>query len=29
VAHPTDSHLLLRAVEWLNKLARKHGVKLR
>ena len=29
VAHPTDSHLLLRAIEWLNKLAKKHGVALR
>ncbi len=29
VAHPTDSHLLLRATEWLNRLARRHGVKLR
>lgn len=29
VAHPTDSHLLLRSIEWLNKLARKHGVDLR
>jgi len=29
VAHPTDSHLLLRAVEWLNRLAKKHGIKLR
>ena len=29
VAHPTDSHLLLRAVEWLNKLAKKHGIDLR
>jgi IS5 family transposase len=29
VAHPTDSHLLLRAVEWLNKLAKKHGIGLR
>jgi IS5 family transposase len=29
VAHPTDSHLLLRAVEWLNKLAKKHGIELR
>jgi transposase, IS5 family len=29
VAHPTDSHLLLRAIEWLNKLARKQGVNLR
>jgi transposase, IS5 family len=26
VAHPTDSHLLLRAIEWLNKLAKKHGI---
>src|ERR1039457_3818168 len=24
IAHPTDSHLLLRAIEWLNKLAKKH-----
>jgi len=29
VAHPTDSHLLLRANEWLNKLASKQGVELR
>jgi len=29
VAHPTDSHLLLRAIEWLNKLAKKQGVNLR
>lgn len=29
VAHPTDSHLLLRAVEWLNRLAKKHGIELR
>jgi IS5 family transposase len=29
IAHPTDSHLLLRAIEWLNKLAKKQGVKLR
>ena len=29
VAHPTDSHLLLRATECLVRLARKHGVKLR
>jgi hypothetical protein len=29
VAHPTDSHLLLRAIEWLNKLAKKHGIGLR
>ena len=29
VAHPTDSHLLLRAIEWLNKLAKKHRLDLR
>ena len=29
VAHPTDSHLLLRAIEWLNKLAKQQGVNLR
>ena len=29
VAHPTDSHLILRAVEWLNRLAKRHGIKLR
>jgi IS5 family transposase len=29
VAHPTDSHLLLRAVEWLNRFARENGVPLR
>ena len=29
VAHPTDSHLLLRATEWLNRLARRHGLRLR
>lgn len=29
VAHPTDSHLLLRAIEWLNRAAKRHGVKLR
>ena len=29
VAHPTDSHLLLRGIEWLNRLARRHGIKLR
>jgi len=29
VAHPTDSHLLLRGVEWLNRLAKKHDIKLR
>lgn len=29
VAHPTDSHLLMRGIEWLNRLARKQGIKLR
>ena len=30
VAHPTDSHLIVRAIEWLNRAARRrHGVKLR
>ncbi len=29
VAHPTDSHLILRSIEWLNRLAKHHGVKLR
>ena len=29
VAHPTDSHLILRAIEWLNRVARRHGLKLR
>jgi transposase, IS5 family len=29
IAHPTDSHLLLRAIEWLNRLARTQGVRLR
>ena len=29
IAHPTDSHLLLRAIEWLNRLARKQGVLVR
>lgn len=29
VAHPTDSHLVMRGIEWLNRLARKHGLKLR
>lgn len=27
VAHPTDSHLLMRGIEWLNRLAKKHGIK--
>ena len=29
VAHPTDSHLLMRAIERLNALAKKHDIKLR
>ncbi len=29
IAHPTDSHLLLRAAEWLGRLAKRHGMKLR
>jgi transposase, IS5 family len=29
VAHPTDSHLMLRAIEWLNRAARTNGVRLR
>ena len=29
IAHPTDSHLLLRAIEWLNRLARRQGIDLR
>ncbi len=29
VAHPTDSHLLMRGIEWLNRLAKQHGIKLR
>ena len=29
VAHPTDSHLLMRGIEWLNRLARRHGLKVR
>ncbi|MGB5723424.1 MAG: IS5 family transposase [Parasphingorhabdus sp.] len=29
VAHPTDSHLILRAIEWLNRAAKHHGIKLR
>lgn len=29
IAHPTDSHLLMRGIEWLNRLAKQHGVKLR
>lgn len=29
VAHPTDSHLLLRAIEWMNRAANKAGIVLR
>ena len=29
VAHPTDSHLMLRAIEWLNRTAKAHDVRLR
>jgi len=29
IAHPTDSHLIVRAIEWLNRMARRHGIKLR
>jgi len=29
IAHPTDSHLILRAIEWLNRLAKRHGINLR
>ena len=29
VAHPTDSHLILRAIEWLNRAATRHRIKLR
>lgn len=29
IAHPTDSHLLMRSIELLNRLARKHGIPLR
>jgi len=29
IAHPTDSHLLLRGIEWLNRLAKRHGIRLR
>ena len=29
VAHPTDSRLILRAIEWLNRAAKRHGIKLR
>lgn len=29
VAHPTDGHLMLRAIEWLNRTARAQGIRLR
>jgi IS5 family transposase len=29
IAHPSDSHLLLRGIEWLNRLAKQHGITLR
>ena len=29
VAHPTASHLILRAIEWLNRVAKRHGISLR
>lgn len=29
IAHPTDSHLMLRAIEWLNRAAAAQGVQLR
>jgi IS5 family transposase len=29
IAHPSDSHLLTRPIEWLNRLAKKQGVALR
>jgi IS5 family transposase len=29
VAHPTDGHLMLRAIEWLNRTARTQGIRLR
>lgn len=29
IAHPTDNHLLLRTVEWLNKLTKQHSMDLR
>jgi transposase, IS5 family len=29
VAHPTDSHLLYRGIEWLNRLAKRGGLELR
>jgi IS5 family transposase len=29
IAHPTDSHLIVRAIEWLNRAARRYDIKLR
>jgi transposase, IS5 family len=29
VAHPTDSHLLHRGIQWLNRLAKRHGLPVR
>ena len=29
IAHPTDTHLLLRSLGWLNRFARRHGIVLR
>ncbi|MCP4185103.1 MAG: IS5 family transposase [Hyphomicrobiales bacterium] len=29
IAHPSDSHLIVRAIEWLNRAARKHDINLR
>jgi len=29
IAHPRDSHLMVRAIEWLNRAARNYGIKLR
>ena len=29
IAHPTDSHLLMRGIGWLNRLANRHDIKLR
>ena len=29
IAHPNDAHLIVRAIEWLNRAARKHDIKLR
>lgn len=29
ITHPTDSHLMLRAIEWLNRMGRRQGIKRR